>query len=326
MPQRVTSEQIIAAYEKTGSVWKAAKTLGIVGQSVWERLKALGYKLPNQKWSAEELGELRNLASSCTISEISRRLARPYYGVAIKISRLGLGSRYGNKLAKKVPRGAGYDKASIALLTKELDVFDGSIRQFVRMKGLGIEMLVHAIQSHNMPFWIEYARKHSDLAPAKCAYCINTFYPMSKKQKTCSRKCSADMIRDKWYFGGNRKNAIGLAEGVCQLCLQPKEKGLSAHHVLGKENDPDNLCLIALCPGCHRLVGQLAGRKFVDMAEGWENLITLVMGRRMADKHETKYAGAYACVELEYLTADEIDGHDTTEELAMADELFVSSV
>jgi len=56
------------------------------------------------------------------------------------------------------------------------------------------------------------------------------------------------------YFGGNRLNTIGLISKTCQLCMRKVEKGLSSHHIIGKEKDPENQYLIALCSGCHKLV------------------------------------------------------------------------
>jgi 5-methylcytosine-specific restriction endonuclease McrA len=303
--QRVTIEQIVEAYRSTGSVWKTAKVLGVCGQSVHERLRAIDYPMGGSRWTKEEYEELAELAKTCTISRIAEQLGRPYYGVAIKLSRLGLANRFGNRQKRTVRRGTGLNKETVSSYAKQLSLHPGTLRQFCRMNSLGIDTLVAAFQKYTPDFWNEYAQKHSELQKEVCPYCNIDYYPMSAKQKTCSRKCTADAKRDAEYFGGNRRNTIGLAEGVCQLCLQHKEKGLSSHHVLGKENDPDNTCLVALCPGCHQLVGQLAGRKFVDTNEGWENLITLVMGRRMAENGK-EYVGAFASVDLEYLKAEDL--------------------
>lgn len=308
---KATIEDIVSAYRATGSVWKAAKTLGICGQSVHERLKAIDYPMAGSRWTKEEYEELSKLAETCTIGKIAEQLGRPYYGVAIKMSRLGLANRFGNRQKRTVQRGTGLNKQTVSEYAKQLQNHKGTLRQFCKMNSVWIDVLVAAFQKYTPEFWNEYARLHSDLKKEVCPYCGIDYYPMSAKQKTCSRKCSQTMKRDKEYFGGNRRNTIGLAEGICQLCCQPKTKGLSAHHVLGKENDPDNLCLVALCAGCHQLVGSLAGRKFVDSNEGWENLITLVMGRRLADKHQG-YAGAYACVELEYLLPEDLEIEEST--------------
>lgn len=314
--QRVTAQQIIDAYRDTGSVWKAGKRLGIYGQSVWERLKALGHPIPSRKWTAEEIDELCSLAEHCTLTEISKRLGRPYYGVAIKISRLGFSTRFGNKQRKKIPRGSGFTKESTAKLVSELARHEGSLRNFCRMKGIGLELTVRAIQNYEMDFWRAYAEAHSELKAATCQYCGDEYYPMTAKQTMCSRKCSATRKRDEQYFGGNRRKTIGLAEGVCQLCLQHKDKGLSSHHVLGKENDPNDECLVALCQGCHRLVTDLAGRKFADHPESWESLIQLVLARRMAEKSK-EFVGVYACVEMEYMTKEQAFEEEEYEQAAL---------
>src|SRR6266540_1840449 len=55
--RRASDEQIVAAYRMTGSVWKTARRLGLVGQSVHERLRRLGYPMAHQEWSEDELAE-----------------------------------------------------------------------------------------------------------------------------------------------------------------------------------------------------------------------------------------------------------------------------
>jgi hypothetical protein len=58
--QKVTDEQIIHAYQKTNSVWKAAKILGICGQSVHERLKKIG-AISNNYFTEEEKNKIEQL-------------------------------------------------------------------------------------------------------------------------------------------------------------------------------------------------------------------------------------------------------------------------
>lgn len=303
--KRVSNEEVVAAYEKTGSVWKAAKLLGVGGQRVWELLKALNYDMPRRVWTNDELEELRALAMHLPIGKIALQLGRPYYGVAIKLSRLGI-ARLGHHYSRtKLRRGSGFNKVTTAQYKKQLEGFDGSLRSFSRMNGLDIELLVQNLQHYEPVFWQEYTKNASNLNEATCDYCGTKYYPMSAKQKSCTRKCSATKKRDQEYFGGKRRDTVGLDTGICQLCDQ-KKPHLSSHHVLGKENDPDNLCLVALCAGCHHLVGMLAGRKFTDETDGWENLIHLVMARRMAEKSKD-HVGVYACVELEYLSAEELE-------------------
>lgn len=302
----IPTEAIVQAYKETGSVWAAGKRLGLAGQSVHERLRAVGYPMRGRLWTPDELAELATLAGQATIGEIAHRLGRPYAGVALMISRRGFGSRYGNRLRRKLPRGAGYDKDSIGRALRELARFSGSIRQFCVQRGLTVDGFVYACQCHYPDKWTAYTATHSDIPRATCPYCGAEFYPMSRRQTHCTRRCGATAKKDAAYFGGKRRHTIGLPEGICQLCGEYKPKGLSSHHLLGKDNDPDNEALVALCPGCHQLVGILAGRKFTDETTGWENLINLAMIRRQGTKTGERVAVS-TFVEIEWLSRADLE-------------------
>jgi len=116
--------------------------------------------------------------------------------------------------------------------------------------------------------------------------CLNCGDPITKNKKYCSTKCGNSYRVDQSYFGGKRNTTIGLAEKTCQVCNRKNVKGLSSHHVIGKENDADNDYLIALCRGCHQLVTILGRRKF-DVSI-WEKLIKLVTLRKQARMSEVK--------------------------------------
>lgn len=296
--QKRTTEEIIRAYQDTGSVWLAGKRLGLAGQSVHERLRAVGYKLAGANWSAEEIAELERLASDHSITQIAAALGRPYGGVVGKVSQLGLGNRFNNRGRQKLPRGAGYDKANTLKHLRAIDKYQGPLASYCRANGLRLDPFVKAAQKHDGAWWTEYTRTHTDLPEAECPNCGATFYPMTKKQVTCSRRCQAQLRNDKAYFGGKRRTTIGLADGICQLCLEPKTT-LSSHHLLGKDNDPDNDYLIALCPGCHQLVSHLAGRKFIETQEGLEQLVLLALIRRRGDLETLARLWVHVDVELE---------------------------
>lgn len=309
---RYTGQEIIDAYKRTGSVWRAGKELGLAGQTVHERLKALDYPLAGRNWMPDEVDELRALAGNMTIGEISNRLGRPYAGVACKISELGLGERFGNRVKIKIPRGAGYDKASVKRYMAQLEASGDTVHRFARRMGLGVEMLIYAIERDAPDWWRAYREAHSDLPEATCPYCGNAFVPSNKKQRFCRRKCSTDARIDESYFGGKRRQTIGLAEGQCQLCGRTGVKGLSSHHMLGKENDPENEALIALCQGCHKAVTFLASRTFVDDEVVWQSLISLVWLRKHGDRREES-GGVEVCVEVREITleqAAEMDRED----------------
>lgn len=303
-PLKFTNEQILTAYRNTGSVWKAAKTLGACGQSVWERLRRLDVCMPSSKWTPEEVAELHVLAPQCTIGEIARRLGRPYTGVAGKISKLQLGVRFGNQRLKTVPRGSGLNKKTVTNLMEALQQWAGSLRQFCIHRGLEIERVVIAFQRYRPQEWVAYVAAHSELKPQMCPECHHEYHPFNKKQQTCSRRCASRRRSNQQYFGGKRSLAVGMEEGVCQLCERECSTRLAAHHVYGKANDPDNDFLIALCNGCHQLVGQLGGRVDVKKPEFWENLIALAITRKDGGK---KPLGYHVCVDVEELTAEDLE-------------------
>lgn len=276
---RVTIQEIIEAYQRTGSVWKAGKELGLAGQTVHERLRAINHPLSLRPWSEEERAEAISLTTSgVPLGEIAQRLGRTYAAVASQLSLAG--ARSGQRREKRIPRAAGYDKASVKRYIKELDGYHGPITRYARSSGLNVELLVKAIQKYDEGWWQLYVASRSDIPKRTCPYCSTDFIPANGKQTYCDRKCAADARADRNYFGGNRRATIGLAEGVCQLCGRHADRGLSSHHVLGKENDPDNEVLIALCAGCHKAVTFLASRKFVDDPAAWQSLISLAWLRR----------------------------------------------
>ena len=53
-PRKFTDEQVIDAYERNGSVWKAASELGVCGQSVHERLVKLGVDTSRNLFTSDD--------------------------------------------------------------------------------------------------------------------------------------------------------------------------------------------------------------------------------------------------------------------------------
>jgi len=300
MPAKLinTNEEVIQAYKETGSVWKAGKRLGVGGQSIWERLKRLNHPMSIVFWTKEEEGELKRLVESgCNISDISKRLARSYGSIAARISSLGLRVKFTRR--RKLERGI-LNKKQTQKLIKKLSV-DNNIgfTKFCKQNSLKVDSVALAIQKYDMDFWKKYSFENSSIPIKECAYCEEDFYPMNTKQKTCTRKCQADLRSDKQYFNGNRKNAIGLMEGICQVCGKEGKRGLTPHHVFGKENDPEAVCLVALCKGCHFIIETLCNRVKATEEEFWENLINLVLAKRYAK--ERKYVGVLTNVDIDLL-------------------------
>jgi len=300
---RYDTEALIKAYQETGSIWKAGKKLGIPGQTVHSKLVAVGYKFANSQWTDEELDELRELAGHHTIAQIASKLGRPYNGVAIKISRLGLANNYGNTGQRKPPRTTAYSKDNTKKYSQEIASMGLRLRQYALMRNLNLENLVQALQRYEPKWWQEYVETHAAKPKTNCPYCNVEFWPLSGKQVYCSRKCGNDARTDNGYFGGRRRETIGLAEKTCQLCGRQNVKGLSSHHMIGKENDPENEYLVALCPGCHQLVTILGSRAFAGTSEVWESLIQLAMIRKFG--HDKNIGAVYCSVEIEILSKEE---------------------
>jgi hypothetical protein len=176
----------------------------------------------------------------------------------------------------KIPRGKGFDKRSINRHLKALEASPGlNTSQYARRQKLQANALVEAFRLHFPERWerIVAERPVEEIA---CSYCDGSFVPNRAGQEYCSPKCARDARTDESYFGGKRREAVGLSEGVCQLCGSKPKKGLQAHHLYGKDNDPENAHLLALCSGCHSLVTMASRPLFLREPEGWERLRRLV--------------------------------------------------
>lgn len=270
----------MATYRQLGSIWKAGKRLGLCGQSVHERLRSLRYPIAHRQWSRAELEEAKRLAiQGEPLARIAARLGRTYHAVALKLSRTGVGSR--NTAWRWKPRRVRpLHRLKVHKFAEALLREGWSVRRLARREGLTITPLVDALQTFEAEAWRQYVAGHSVSPPKVCPGCDTHFLPLTGRQRFCTVGCREAHRRNLAYFGGRRLEAIGLREGVCQLCGKKPGKWLSAHHVLGKENDPENAALIALCRGCHDLVTRMASRPFVEHPEMVADLVSLALARR----------------------------------------------
>jgi Holliday junction resolvase len=94
--QKATDAQVIAAYQKAGSVKAAGRLLGIGGGSVHERLKKLGVACPKKArpWTAAEEATIRKCYAQYrgrgTVKTLAARLGRDYSTLATKAKEMGL--------------------------------------------------------------------------------------------------------------------------------------------------------------------------------------------------------------------------------------------
>jgi hypothetical protein len=241
----------------------------------------------DDSWTDDELERLKTLVSEGSlIVEISRCINRSFSSVLYKISSLNLFLPRGKPRKKVLPRGAGYDKISTGKKLKLLSSFDGSLTLFAKSHGLSAENLALALQTHFPTEWDNLLRS-SDVGERKnCEYCTDLFFSSHGNQRFCSPQCGSESRADASYFGGKRRTTVGWKDQRCQVCGRSNIKGITPHHVLGKENDPDDKFLVALCRGCHQIVTLLAGKtkNFVDSSLSWESLISLVWLRRHGEE------------------------------------------
>lgn len=170
-------------------------------------------------------------------------------------------------MKRKIPRGKGYDKAATLSHLRKMVKGGIFVTDYVKQAGLKLDTFMLAVQEYADPKWIESTRKWAShpltsgdpkLITAQCVQCQESYWPSKQGTKFCSSYCGGLYRKDQGYFGGRRSETVGLAEAVCQLCRRLVERGLSSHHIYGKQNDVANEFLLALCKGCHAIVSDLA--------------------------------------------------------------------
>lgn len=190
-------------------------------------------------------------------------------------------------MVRKLPRAKGYDKAATLRHLKQMVKSGTFVTEYVKQNGLRLDTFMLAVATHD-PSSLGQLPCHAiqndpKLITQNCEECGDVFWPSRKGSRFCSSSCGNTARRDRDYFDGRRKDTIGLAEGVCQLCSRHVDKGLSSHHVFGKANDPENEYLLALCRGCHQIVSELALKKWCGDPEVMARMIELAYAQHEGD-------------------------------------------
>lgn len=90
----VSDDDILSAYQETGSVWKAGEKLGIVGQTVHARLSKMGKNVGHNVFTPEHDAELilsyTLYASSGRLAELAKKMGRTKQFLCRQAKRLGL--------------------------------------------------------------------------------------------------------------------------------------------------------------------------------------------------------------------------------------------
>ena len=96
--QKPPIEEIIAAYEATGSVWKAGELLGRRGQTVYRWLKQAGYQLKGGNFTEAEKDQIRNAYAEgkkrgeIKLDELAEKMGRRKTSICRMASHMGLTS------------------------------------------------------------------------------------------------------------------------------------------------------------------------------------------------------------------------------------------
>ena len=93
---KVSTEVILASYERTGSVHKTAKEVGITHDAVWRRMKKIG-KIPDLKTPPETVAivqaEYDDYRRRGEVRELAKRLGLTLQAVYKIANRIGIGAR-----------------------------------------------------------------------------------------------------------------------------------------------------------------------------------------------------------------------------------------
>lgn len=184
-------------------------------------------------------------------------------------------------MTRKIPRGKGYDKAATLGHLRKMVKGGIFVTDYVKQAGLKLDTFILAAGLYGAPE-INHHLVGADpkLIHAQCGYCNETYWPTKQGTKWCSSYCGNAYRKDQDYFGGRRKDTVGLSEAVCQLCRRHVDKGLSSHHIYGKANDVENAFLLALCSGCHSVVSELARKVWIGDTDIVAKLIWLANTQR----------------------------------------------
>ena len=176
----------------------------------------------------------------------------------------------------KIP--SGYDKRSLQTVINLIPIV--GLNNACKAHDMNPTLFGHAVKVRMPDSW-KLIKATGKTKP--CQYCKNLFVFSSTTQQFCSNKCRYDFKTDKDYFGGKKLKTYGLSDRTCQVCGRKDASGLTPHHVLGKNNDPKDKYLLAICRGCHGLITDLGRRNFLLEKEKIELLIKLAIIRKLAD-------------------------------------------
>jgi len=152
--RKASDEQIVESYTRLHNIWKVGAELGMCGQSVWERLKRLGYKDKN-KWTEEQLAILKCYYATGKDKPVE------LYGLVVIL---------------------GKHQSNISRKARELGLTSRK-----RTKSVAIKL---AMSQRMKQYLSENGHPNDSREPRTCPICGRFYYVRKQsKQKYCSRRC-----------------------------------------------------------------------------------------------------------------------------------------
>lgn len=265
-----------------GNLWHTGKALGTTGGEVRRILVAGGFEIENESvWTKEEMEFVHRMVAmqAMIASKIAEHVGRNPAAVLAVCNQVYERPIPEIVKLKKVPYGKGYTKRNAAIRIAELAAMPGlCVLQYAKQKELDAKALLNSFKAY---YPERMASIESNLFNVKfsiCAYCGVEYADNAKRPSAfCSTTCNRKSKVDAEYFGGKRKNTLGVAEKTCQVC-GAKHSALQVHHIIRKGNDQGNDYMIAICPGCHSVVSRLAlHKKLSTNPEAVQALIALAL-------------------------------------------------
>jgi 5-methylcytosine-specific restriction endonuclease McrA len=258
-------DEVTRAYrEKNNNLWETGKIFFVAGGEIRRTLISAGVEIKPSEWSKDELTFIHRAVAmeSMIASQIAEEIGRNPAVVMAKCNDL-----YDQPVPtivklKKVPYGQGYTKRNAAIRIKELADKPGlCVLHYCKALDLDPRALVQSFKAYYPERLPSIASNLENVIFTTCPYCGVEFANRKHNGANfCSNTCNRKSKIDAKYFGGKRRETLGVRTKTCQNCGQ-KHDALQVDHIIRKGNDSENEHMIALCPGCHRIKSVLAIHK-----------------------------------------------------------------
>lgn len=136
-PKKVSDAELIEAYERTGSVWKTGKEVGLCGQSVHERLQKLGKAKHVNIFTEEEKNTLRDCYTvyrdAGKLDDLAQKMGRTKHFICRKAKELGLTDK--NCKREYVSTWKYADSETLILILRDIVASGKTITEYCESKG-----------------------------------------------------------------------------------------------------------------------------------------------------------------------------------------------